>query len=83
MAGTQNSGCTPGMTPLKPAGATAHDLVGEPAQLQRLADDVGLAAESPLPEAVAEHEHRVLALAHVLLGQKAAAERGVDAEHVE
>ena len=64
-------------------GRHADHLVGDAAQLQRLADNVRPAAKAPLPQAVAHHEHGVLSLADVLLRQEAASQHGPDPEQVE
>ena len=61
----------------------SHDRVGDAAQHDGLLEDVGPAAEPPLPHPVADYDDRVLPLPDVLFRPEATAERGPDAEDVE
>ena len=67
----------------EPLRADADHGPAGPAHLDRLAEDVGPAAETALPQRVAQHDHRVLSLADVLVLAEAAAERRLQAEHRE
>ena len=61
----------------------AHDRVVESGELERLPDDVGTAAQGPLPQAVADDDDRDGARRHVLVFAKPAPERRPDAEQIE
>jgi hypothetical protein len=73
----------PGHHAREAAGGDTHDGVLQAAELDGLAEDVGASAEAALPQAMTEHDDRVLAFSGVLVLPEAAAEGGTHAQDVE
>ena len=84
--GTATSNDRPTVGPRKRAGATPTMVKGYAVDGQRAADDAGIAAESALPEALAEDDGRAVraAAAAVVGGRQAARPScGLDAQRLE
>ena len=80
--GIHTEGPPPRSVPVKPARRDADDRERRPVERQRLADDRGIGAEAPLPEAMADDGDR-RRTATSSSGRNAAAERRLRAEQRE